>query len=301
MFLLASLGLLARRVTLERGSTVALILAISAAAVWLIGSSGLAFSGTHTLVAWRIAAATLTSWAIALGAAGYLPDASISALPGALSFLISFHPELRKSVAYLTSREGELRIPLNIPPLLALFAITPASFFAGLGVGAPVLVVSALKLTPFLVAAMAAGLVLLPVLVISSVRLERRWLVIAPRGLVIHDPFMLSSALRIPPDAVDHVEIATLDWRARVEDPAKLLDLTAGTLSPPVLLKLRRPIEAPQPRHIRIGTPFPPGGYTTLVAVCPTTPKETFAALARSGYARPGEFVKLETPETTDR
>lgn len=297
--LLVSLALLASEVAKRKGSVAGAVFSSEAAAVWLAGSLGLSFASTRLLVAWRLSAGAITSWSAALAGSGYPVRGTVTAILAGAWYLATFHPGVRTLLARRISLPGERRIPLRIPVLLLVLVVTPASLLTGFTAGVPALVAAGLEPSPLWVVVAAGGLLAALPLAVSTDRMERRWLIIAPRGLVVHDPFMLSSTLRIPPEVADYAEPAGRDWRLHISDPATFLDLTAGALGTPLILRLRSRIEAPQPRHIGIGTAFPPGGCVTLVAVAPVFPETAFAYLARAGYARPGEFAKLEgsTPE----
>jgi hypothetical protein len=293
--LLASLALLASAVADKRGSLAGTIFSLEAAAFWMVGSAGLAFSGPRLLTAWRLSAAALTCWSVTLAAHGYLARAAAPTLLAAASYLWSFHPELRTLVGERISQHHERRIPLSTPGLLFLVAVAPASMLTGFTAGIPALAAAGVRPSPISAIVAVTGLLFAIPLVVSTDRMERRWLVIAPKGLVVHDPFLLSATLRIPNEAADCVELGAVNWRGEIDDTSTFLDLTAGSFGTPLLLRLRRCLEAPQPRHTRIGMAFPPGGCVKLLAVCPVFPKGAFASLARAGYARPGEFAKLES------
>lgn len=230
-----------------------------------------------------------------MAAGGYSLRATLPSALAAGSYLSTFHPDVRTLVAEGMSHSGERRLPLRTAALLLILVVTPAYLLSGFTLGIPVLIIAGLRPSPVWAIAAVAGLAATVPLAISADRMDRRWIVIAPRGLVVHDPFLLSAGLRIPPQAIEYVEPGGKNWRSRIEDPATFLDLTAGALSKPLLVRLRSRVEAPQPRRIGIGMAFPPGGCVTLVAVCPVDPRGAFASLARAGYARPGEFARLQT------
>ena len=283
----------------KRGPAASTILAIEAASLWLAGSSGLSLSGIRSFVAWRLAAGFIFAWSLLLAGKGYWPEAGGAAVFSACSYLVSLHSAVRTRLAQRLALEGETRLPLRVPLLLGALLLTPATFLTGLTLGLPALLATgALRLSPFTLGAATLGMVLAVPLAISSYRLERRWLVVAPRGLIVHDPFLFSSTLRIPPQTVEYAEPPQRRWRWSEADRATLLHLGAGAFSNPILLRLHKPIEAPQPRHVGPGTAFPPAGYVTLIATYLSEPDYAYRILATAGYARPGEFSRLEAEGT---
>ncbi len=280
-----------------QGGATGLLFSLESAIAWLAGVTGLSFSSPRLLGAWRIASAALATWAAGLGLMGVSSWAWAVAAASTGSFAASHCPALRSLVAERIANRGEKRIPLKIPLLLVSFVLLPSCLLTSIAAGLPILLLAGARPSWLVMASAAIGVAVAFPLVISTDRLERRWVVIAPRGLVVHDPFLLASTFRIPPDAVEFVEVAEQNWRERLRDRATVMDLTAGCLSAPLLVRLSHDVEAPQPRHPARGGVFPPGGRVTLVALCPVQASKSFLALARAGYAAPGEYARLEALE----
>lgn len=216
-------------------------------------------------------------------------------------------PGTRWKYAAAGAAEGELRIPLAVSFGLQAAVALPSAAVVALFAGLPLIVLtSALPLSIALSGAAFGALLAWPFLV-STVRLEERWLVIAPRGLVIHDPFLLSMPLRIPQSKVSHLITADTGWLAALDPStrAKLCDLRAGAVRKPLLLYLTEELEAPQPRHPRIRAAFPRSGRVRVVALVPSDTKRAFFALARSGYAETGTWTAMQrttlAPRTSRR
>lgn len=220
----------------------------------------------------------------------------VHSLACALCWATTLLPRTRWRYAAGAAADGELRIPLAIPSSLQAAVVLPSTVLLALLVGLPVVVLtSALPIVAALSGAAIGALLVWPFLV-STVRLEERCLVTAPRGLVIYDPFLLSTPLRIPQSKVSHVAPADTGWLAALEPStrARLCDLRAGAVRKPLLLYLTEDLEAPQPRHPGAGAAFPRSGRVAVVALAPSDRKRAFFSLARSGYAETGTWTAMQ-------
>jgi hypothetical protein len=108
-------------------------------------------------------------------------------------------------------------------------------------------------------------------------QLSRRWLVLVPAGIVVHDPVVLADTLMLPRRTVAAAALDGLGARAR-----SAADLTGPTPGLAVEILLTEPttaVLAPTPAR-RDGTTI----HLSALVVSPTRPGSVVKALARAGY-----------------
>lgn len=190
---------------------------------------------TVTLTIVRITApAALAALAWAVGRDGGTLWWQVAALCwGALIVGIAFLPVTGQSFVNGSAYGGELRLPLRVPGALVLGPL-PATWLVTVGVAAA---------GPLLLAArqwLAGGLVLtigLPVAVWGALmlhRLARRWVVLVPGGIVLHDPLTLADPILLRRTALARLGAAPADTTA--------LDLSAGALGLAIEARLQAPV-----------------------------------------------------------
>jgi hypothetical protein len=190
---------------------------------------------TVTLTVLRIAApAALAALALAVGRdAGTLWWQVVSLCWAALIVGIAFLPITGQSFVNGSAPGGELRLPLRVPGALVLGPI-PVTWLVIVGV---------VGSGPLLLAArqwLAGGLVLalgLPAALWSGLmlhRLARRWVVLVPGGLVLHDPLTLADPILLRRTGLARLGPAPADTAA--------LDLTAGALGLAIEARLQSPV-----------------------------------------------------------
>lgn len=161
----------------------------------------------------------------------------------------------------------ERRLPLRPPTALLWIVATVWLLWAAATVAAVI------TLTNGAVAlgtgSVAAVLALGWLLFVRVVPLARRWLVIVPAGLVVHDPIVLGETLMVPRPDVTRVRLAPADSEAA--------DLTGPTAGYAIEVTVREPALVHR-------APGRGGGSTALHAtaflVAPTRPGRSLAALA---------------------
>ena len=108
-------------------------------------------------------------------------------------------------------------------------------------------------------------------------QLSKRWLVLVPAGIVVHDPVVLADTLMLPRRSV--VTVAVNERR----EPTPAADLTGPTPGLALELTLRAAttaVLAPTPGR-REGAPL----RVSAVAVSPTRPGAALTAIHDGGYA----------------
>ena len=247
---------------------------------WGMGAAALAVAGVATLtVARSVIPASLVVAAAALiggtepGAGGAL------VVPAAVAAAAVCSAEFGRVYIQASAYGDEQRFGLR-PPIGYLVA-SAVSWLA---------TATALVITPlawaanawFLAVAVtvvaAAGLALLP---IRWHQLSRRWLVLVPAGVVVHDPVVLNDTLMMPSRTIVSV---TLDELGIASQTAA--DLTGPTPGLGVEITL-----AESTSVVFAATPSNPTGrviHLTALVVSPTRPGSVIRAARRVGTARPG-------------
>jgi len=102
-------------------------------------------------------------------------------------------------------------------------------------------------------------------------RLSRRWLVVVPVGLVVHDPLVLPETLMLRRPEIDGLALARVDTEAA--------DLTGPAGGHAIEIRTTGPVTA-----VYAGTPRDPRGraiHLTACLVAPTRPGRALAAVTR--------------------
>jgi hypothetical protein len=242
---------------------------------WAVGAIALAIPGVSTLTLARAAvpASLVVSAVTLIGGVGAAQAISLLAPALATSALVAtaeFGGVYIQASAYGDERRFGLRPPLGyLVACVATWLVTMT---------AVILAVPALAGRAWILALVsgvvaAGGLAVLPR---RWHRLSRRWLVLVPAGLVVHDPVVLADTLMLPRRIVATVTLATSRTAASAADltgptPGLAVELTLNTAAPAVL--------APTPIR-REGTPM----RVAAVLVSPTRPGAALRAISDAGY-----------------
>jgi hypothetical protein len=255
----------------ERSDAVAVAAQVVAAGVWLVGVMSLVWASTVTLTVARVVV-PLSLVAAAAAAVGGAPGgvAAGFGVVAAVTSLTVGTGELGQAYVQASAYGDEVRHPLRPP--LGLLAV---------GVFAWVLWAAALTVGPLALAARSwvAGITLTVVAVVSTPlllprwhQLARRWLVLVPAGVVVHDPVVLAETLMVRRSQVATLRLAPVGTQA--------LDLTGPATGHAIELTTTESVTA-------VLVP-PPGGDTARavhLTACLVSPTRPGAAL-RSAAAR---------------
>ena len=213
----------------------------------------------------------------ALAVIDHLPAGGLLTL-GLIMAALAWSPPVGQLSADAEAVAGECRFILATPWGLAVFigplvaAVAMAGPFVALMLildGRPL--IGAIGAAPAAAAAWFGGR--------AVHRLSRRWLVLVPSGVVIHDPLLLNDTCRLSPSEVGVVALTAPGWRARLERP-DVLDITGGA-NRGLWLGLTGPFSPPTTRPgVRR-----PRGPVRHVFCAPLLRGEAAAALATRGYA----------------
>jgi hypothetical protein len=183
----------------------------------------------------RLATPTAVVVTVAAAVAGGVEPVDLAAVTlASVTAALAFTPAVGEALVDGSSYGAERRLPLRAPSAL-LFGPVPL---------AAVAVVAGLATGPLLLAAgrgalgavlTALGLALAVVAARSLHALARRWLVLVPGGVVIHDPLVLADPVLLPRNRVAAIAPARSDTDA--------LDLTQGAAGLLVEIRMRAPVD----------------------------------------------------------
>ncbi len=197
----------------DRSSAVAWASTIGGWGLWAVAALALAIASVRSLTVVRIVVPLALVAAIA---------AAIGGAP-ALDLLLLGGPALVAAAAVMTAEFGrqnvqasaygdEERFPLRFPVGAGLAAIVSWLLWAPTVFAGPLLVVAQSWIAGVLLTAFAiAGVVLLGP---RWHRLSKRWFVLVPAGVVIHDPVVLADTLSLRTAQVASIGLAPADTQA---------------------------------------------------------------------------------------
>lgn len=243
---------------------------------WAVGAAALAVAGVTTLTLARtVIPASLVVAVVAL-VGGADPGAGVAlVVPSAIATALVCSAEFGRVFIQASSYGDEQRFGLR-PPIGYLIA-SAASWL----LTAPALVIAPLAwagkawvvaVATTIVA--AAGLWLLP---IRWHQLARRWLVLVPAGVVVHDPVVLNDTLMLPSRTIGSVSLDELGVAGQTA-----ADLTGPTPGLAVAISLVESTTA-----VFAATPSNPTGraiHLTALVVSPTRPGSVIRAARACGY-----------------
>jgi hypothetical protein len=252
-----------------RSSAVQLVAAIGLWAGWGVGLVALLTPSTVGLtVARLVVPSALPLTVIAASAGAGTAITALTAAAAAVALVTTFSPDVGERAVQASAYGAERRFPLRPPvsflaPMVLVWTLTLGAVCIG-----PLLLAAGQVLAG--VAVSALGLVLAGVAGPRFHRLSRRWLVIVPAGLVVHDQVALAETVMLRRQQVASVELAPADTQA--------LDLTGVTWGTPLEIQLVEPetVVPADPTPVR----------TVAFLVSPSRPGRALAALSKARFAR---------------
>ncbi len=221
-----------------RSDPVRLLATWGAAAGWVVGVAAMAFPAVVTLTATRVVVplAVAVAIAAAFGGASVLPGALFVALAVAAA-LLAFAAELGRAFVQASAYGAESRFPLRPPLGFAIAAVVAWCLWAAALVTGPLLLAARSWVAGAIVSVVAVAATWM--LVRRWHLLSRRWLVLVPAGLVVHDPVVLGETIMLRRSQVAEVGLAPADTEA--------LDLTGPASGHAVEIRTREMITALMP------------------------------------------------------
>lgn len=182
-------------------------------AVWGVVMLALAVQSVRSLTIARVGSplALIASVLTVVGGAPAL-DVATLAIPALVACAAVFTADVGRQFVQSSSYGDEERLPLRFPVAAGTAAIITWAIWA-----------PAFLLGPLLIAgrSFVAGIVLTAIGIAGLVfvvprwhRLSRRWLVLVPAGLVVHDPVVLADTLMVRSDQLGGIRLAPADTEA---------------------------------------------------------------------------------------
>ncbi|HRW37670.1 MAG: hypothetical protein KDB04_08335 [Acidimicrobiales bacterium] len=165
------------------------------------------------------------------------PLGVIAGALGALATALALAPWVADSLVDGSSYGPERRLSLRVPSVVAVVAVATWTVLAAAVVGAPLLLATRHWALGAIVLAVAAALAVLGGRSIHQ--LSRRWVVLVPTGLVLHDPLTMPEPQLFLRQTVRHLGPAT----AGITDELVTEDLTGGASGLALELVLLEPVE----------------------------------------------------------
>jgi hypothetical protein len=243
---------------------------------WAVGALALAVPGVATLTLARAAVPASLIVSAATVVDGVEAGTAIALLAPALaaSALVAtaeFGRVYIQASAYGAESRFGLRPPIGY--LVACIA-TWLPTMTALVLAVPMLAGNAWVLGALCVAVAVAGIALLPR---RWHQLSRRWLVVVPAGVVVHDPVVLADTLMLPRRTITRVGLDGL--RGGSSGAADLTGPTPGVAVEIVLGEPNRAVLAPTTSQHK-GTPIE---FNSII-VSPTRPGAAVSALGAARY-----------------
>ena len=198
-----------------RSGAVAVTLVVWGWSLWTVGAVALLVPAPVSLTALRI-----TSPLLAVFAAGAVSPLAVFGALLAMIVIASplFADAMVQGSAYGDEKRFTLRTPMPaVAPAVVAWAVQSATL-----VGGSLLLASRAWVRGGIL--VAVGLFLARTVPLHLHRLARRWLVIVPAGIVVHDHVALGETFMVPTSKLRSIRL--------VEHPGDAADLTGGVLGP---------------------------------------------------------------------
>ncbi|MEZ5183855.1 MAG: hypothetical protein R2702_18555 [Acidimicrobiales bacterium] len=193
---------------------------------------------TTSLTVVRTAVPALAAGVLVAAAQGEVGALAVAAVGlGSVAVALALAPWVADALVDGSSYGPERRLSLRIPSVVALAAVATWALLAASVVGGPLLLASRRWAAGGLVLAVAVGAVVLGGRSIHQ--LSRRWVVLVPTGLVLHDPLTMPEPQLFLRQTVRHLGPAT----AGITDELVTEDLTGGASGLALELVLLEPVE----------------------------------------------------------
>ncbi len=252
-----------------RSDAVRWTVAIGGWALWAVGAAALVIPSVRALTVIRLIAPLGLVATLAAGLAGApASDLVVLAVPAVLATAAVFTADVGRSFVQASAYGDEARLPLRAPVAAGAAAgITWAVWAAALTTG-PLLLAATVWVPGVALTALAvAGVVLVGP---RWHRLSRRWLVLVPAGLVVHDPVVLADTLMLRTDQIALIRLAPADTAAA--------DLTGPASGYALEIRVTETVSA-----VFAFTPREPDGraiHMTAFLVSPSRPGEALREAA---------------------
>jgi hypothetical protein len=196
-----------------RSSAVAWTAAIGGWGLWALAALGLAIASVWSLTVVRLAV-PLSLLATVVAAIGGAPAIDLVLLggPAIIATAAVMTAEFGRQYVQASAYGEEERFPLRVPVGAGLAAVVAWLLWATAAIVGPLLIAAESWVSGALLSALAAaGVVLLGP---RWHRLSKRWFVLVPAGVVVHDPVVLADTFPLRTAQVASIGLATADTQA---------------------------------------------------------------------------------------
>lgn len=196
-----------------RSAAVRWTVAIAGWTTFAVVAVALLIPSVRSLTATRLAAPFAPVAAAIAGFAGASgAEVALLAVPAVVAVAAIFSPEVGRWMVQSSAYGDEDRLPLRSPVPAGTAAVAAWAIWASAISAAPLLLASQKWIIgiPIGVIAVAATVLLVP----RWHKMSRRWLVLVPAGLVVHDPVVLADTLMVRTDQVIGIGLARSDTQA---------------------------------------------------------------------------------------
>lgn len=197
----------------ERSAPVRWTVAVAGWSVFAAIAVALLIPSVRSLTAARLGAPLAPIAAAVAGVAGAPgADVALLAVPGIIAVAAIFSAEFGRWMVQASAYGDEDRLPLRSPVPVGTAAVASWVVWAPAVVAAPLLIAAQNWIVgvPIALLAVAATVLLVP----RWHKMSRRWLVLVPAGLVIHDPVVLADTLMVRTDQLLGIGLARTDTQA---------------------------------------------------------------------------------------
>ena len=197
----------------ERSDGVEAVASIGVVVAWVAGVVAMAIPATVSLTATRVIVPLAPVAGVgALFGGGDTADGVEMMIVGALASLVAMSGEFGWLFVQASAYGDEERHPLRPPLGFAAAAVLAWTVWAGALIAGPLLLAARAWIPGAVVTALAViGTATLPS---RWHQLSRRWLVLVPAGLALHDPVVLGETLMLRRSEVAWIRLARVDTDA---------------------------------------------------------------------------------------
>ena len=206
-----------------RSAAVRWVAGVGGWAAWGVVLGALLIASVRSLTIVRVGVPVSAAVAIAVVVAGVSPADLLSfVVPAAVTLFVVFTAEFGRSFVQASAYGDEERFPLRPPAAVGVAAVVTWLVWAAAIVAGPLLLAAHSWIAGAVVTVVAvAGTVLLAP---RWHRLSRRWLVLVPAGIVVHDPVVLADTVSLRTNQVRrHATRAGIDGGRRPHRPGERL------------------------------------------------------------------------------
>jgi len=252
-----------------RSAAVRWVAGVGGWAAWGVVLAAMLIASVRSLTIVRVGAPVSAAVAVAVVVAGVSAAELLSfVVPAAITLLVVFTAEFGRSFVQASAYGDEDRFPLRPPAAVGVAAVVTWMVWAAMIVAGPVLVAARSWIVgvPLTMLALVGTLVLAP----RWHRLSRRWLVLVPAGIVLHDPVVLADTLSLRTNQVRRMRLAP--------EATEAADLTGPASGYAVEIETIGTVTA-----LFAFTPKEPNGraiHLTAFLVSPSRPGQALAAAA---------------------